>query len=85
MTINVVGHFFSLSEVVTDSETGRSAMRRFDMRTGLGDSDFRAFLLLHELGHLTGRLGDDRSDPSLSDTFNQRIMVDCFGKKNWKP
>jgi RHS repeat-associated protein len=52
------------------------------MNTGLDASNFRAFVLLHELGHLTGTLGDDLTNPNLSDTFNVDIMKDCFGSGN---
>lgn len=45
----------------------------------------RAFVLLHELGHLSGKLGDDRTNTSLSDSFNRQIMADCFGRKEWNP
>jgi hypothetical protein len=44
------------------------------------------FVLLHELGHLTGVLGDDSGDnQSKADSFNQKILNDCFGVKNWQP
>ena len=84
VTINMVGHFFNIRETSTNS-AGQPVVRDWSMGTGLSDNDFRAFVLLHELGHLTGKLGDDTNNESLSNAFNQQIMTDCFGKKNWKP
>jgi len=40
--------------------------------------------LLHELGHLTGVLGNDVVNPALADAFNEKILKDCFGV-NWQP
>jgi hypothetical protein len=80
--INYIGHFFNVDIKVPTAEGVVTV--RADMGTGLGDKDFRAFTLLHELGHLSGNLGDDWTDPTLADAFNARIMKDCFGK-NWTP
>ncbi len=47
----------------------------------LDGQDTRALVLLHELGHLTGDLGDDRgSNYGVGYAFNRRILQDCFGK-----
>jgi RHS repeat-associated protein len=82
ININYVGHFFDIDVKV--SVPGGVVTVRADMGTGLGDKDFRAFTLLHELGHLSGKLGDDGTDPTLADAFNTRIMKDCFGM-SWTP
>jgi peptide deformylase len=55
------------------------------MGTGLNATNFDAFVLLHELGHLTGVLGDDIRDQALADAFNAKILNDCFGVSNWQP
>ena len=85
VTINITGHFFHIRQDTKDPATGQPAVSDWSMGTGLSDTDFRAFVLLHELGHLTGKLGNDIKDPGLSDAFNQQIMANCFGNKNWRP
>jgi len=52
---------------------------RIDRR--LSEDDNRVLVLLHEIAHLTGKLGDDRKNSSLSDGFNASIAKECFGKK----
>lgn len=79
VTINLLGHFFNFYGT---SPTGQKGA--YNMNTGLGKIDFDAFVLLHELGHLNGVLGDDNKDPKLSDQFNEEILKDCFGV-NWTP
>jgi len=81
VTINMLNHFFTVT--VTDPTTGQTG--RYDQGTGLSsDVDVRAYVLLHEPGHLTGKLGDDRKDQALSDKFNVQIMQNCFGNKDFK-
>ena len=41
-------------------------------------NDLRAFVLLHELGHMTGVLGPDRDRPDISGAFNEQIAANCF-------
>jgi hypothetical protein len=52
---------------------------------GLSDNDWRAYVILHELGHLTKRLGNDQGDQNNPDNpaywFNRDILRNCFGKK----
>ena len=83
VTINMVGYFFDISPTPipgTDYKAGH------DMGTGLSQTDFDAFVLLHELGHLTGVLGDDTGkNQPLADAFNAKILNDCFGIAGWKP
>jgi len=55
------------------------------MGTGLDPTKFDAFDLPHELGHLTGALGNDIQDPGLANAFNAKILNDYFGIKNWQP
>jgi hypothetical protein len=83
VTINVLGFFFSMytSKKVWSDEG--YAMEVFDARVDkrLSVEDNRALILLHEIAHLTGALGDDRNDLELSNKFSNRIAEDCFGKK----
>jgi len=92
VTINMVGHFFNIQVPTSDPKI----VQNWDMGTGLNGTDFRAFILLHELGHLTGILGDDSISPgdpngtnqqhqTLADGFNAKILNDCFGVTNWQP
>jgi hypothetical protein len=74
VTINIIGNFFK----------NTAAAQAASFQTSLSDTDFRAFVLLHELGHLTGSLGDDTTNQSLSDIFNAKIFKDCFGI-TWTP
>jgi hypothetical protein len=48
---------------------------------GLSVTDIEAFVLLHELGHETGVLGDDTtaSGAAAAAQFNVQILNDCFG------
>ena len=45
---------------------------------GLKDREFRAALLLHELGHLTGDFQHDGKDPALSAAYTGRVLEACF-------
>ena len=67
VTINYTGHFFDNGSSKWNGVT-------------LNGAETRAFVLLHELGHLTGALGDDRENQTISDNFNRSILRDCFGK-----
>jgi len=56
------------------------------MELGLSNTDAEALVLLHELGHETGLLGDDspaagESGRQASDAFNLKILINCFGLK----
>jgi RHS repeat-associated protein len=83
VTINMVGYFFDISPTPI-AGTDRAVIH--DMGTGLSQTNFDAFVLLHELGHLTGVLGDDRGkNQSLADNFNAKILNDCFGIADWHP
>jgi len=44
----------------------------------LTDPDFRALLLLHELGHLLGKFGPDTAATSRSQHYNKAILKHCF-------
>mgnify|MGYP000940732449 CR=1 FL=1 len=78
VTINMVGHFFSIAPTEV-TVNGSTYVQSNDMGTGLSQTAFDAFVLLHELGHLMGVLGDDRTNQSLADDFNAKILKDCFG------
>jgi hypothetical protein len=45
---------------------------------GLADREFRALLLLHELGHLVGKFHHDGNDDALSRAYTRRVMEACF-------
>jgi RHS repeat-associated protein len=82
VTINMVGNFFDISPTPI---AGTDLAISHDMGTGLNQTNFDAFVLLDELGHLTGVLGDDRGkNQPLADAFNTKILKDCFGI-NWQP
>ncbi len=81
VTINLGGFFFN---VFTPGPTSDTVVAH-NMGTGLDTTNFDAFVLLHELGHLNGVLGDDNKDPALADAFNAKILNDCFGVSNWQP
>jgi RHS repeat-associated protein len=83
VTINLSGNFFNISPTTTTVD-GLTYSVSHDMGTGLGQMQFDAFVLLHELGHLTGVLGNDVVNPALADAFNEKILKDCFGV-NWQP
>ena len=76
----MAGYFFDISPTPVP---GTDRLATHNMGTGLPLTRFEAFNLLHELGHLTGVLGDDRNNQGLSDAFNAKILKDCFGIKNW--
>ena len=52
----MVGYFFNIAPTPV---AGTDLAVMHDMGTGLNQTNFDAFVLLHELGHLTGVLGDD--------------------------
>ena len=49
-----------------------------DFRFGLQPLDYRALVLLHELGHLTGKFKIDASDSELSATYTRLVRDHCF-------
>lgn len=56
------------------------------MAGGLSASDVETFVLPDELGHETGKLGDDRASADqagqdAAKAFNIRIATDSFGLK----
>jgi hypothetical protein len=52
--------------------------RRVNFRLGLSAPDYRALVLLHELGHLTEKFRPDASDPTLSTKYSQLVRDKCF-------
>jgi RHS repeat-associated protein len=73
VTINMIGSFFSPSS----SSLGQSLLG-----AGLSVTQVEAFVLLHELGHETGVLGNDNpgsGGESAAAQFNVQILNDCFG------
>ncbi len=50
----------------------------FDGETGLRGSDFRALVLLHELGHLTTVFGPDAGNPALNQQYTNEVYRGCF-------
>jgi RHS repeat-associated protein len=89
ITINLLGRFFRMvdQQKVLD-EQGRPGLLSTDWRIDnrLNQDENRSLVLLHELGHLMGVLGDDRisgegGNPALGEKFNQDLARNCFGKK----
>jgi RHS repeat-associated protein len=72
VTLNLVGPFFTPSS---------SPLGQLLSGAGLSVTDIEAFVLLHELGHETGVLGDDTtaSGAAAAAQFNVQILNDCFG------
>ncbi|HKV37416.1 MAG TPA: RHS repeat-associated core domain-containing protein [Pyrinomonadaceae bacterium] len=50
----------------------------FNFGTGLTGSNFRALLLLHELGHVRGKFGADAADAALNRAHTQQVQDACF-------
>jgi hypothetical protein len=83
VTINMVGSFFNITPTPVP---WTNSVLLHDMGTGLKQTNFDAFVLLHELGHLTGVLGNDAGkNQPLADAFNAKILNDCFGVAGWNP
>ena len=75
--INLVGPFFHQVQTVGGQtlDYGKSS--------GLQGTDFQAFILLHELGHLTGAFGPtdhDATNAQNQNANNTLVLKDCFGK-----
>lgn len=49
-----------------------------DMGTGLGQTEFAALLLLHELGHQVGLFRSDAKDAALNRRYTQAVIYNCF-------
>ena len=83
ITINLLGHFFSMVTQKKLEIDGQWMLVSEDWRVDdrLGTKENQALVLLHELGHLMGVLGDDRSNPGLGEQFNKDLARNCFGKK----
>jgi hypothetical protein len=78
----MVGSFFDISPTPGPDP---GTVVPHDMGTGLNQTNFDAFVLLHELGHLTGVMGNDiGKNQKVADDFNKKIQKDCFGV-SWKP
>ena len=56
----------------------RLAVHGVRFNFGLKDREFRALLLLHELGHLAGRFKHDAADPALSRSYTTSVLEACF-------
>ena len=80
VTINILGHFFSQVQTVSDPHTHQPVQIDWGYRTGLTGTDFQALILLHELGHLTGKFGPDK-DRGTNDFYTNKVLEDCFGKE----
>jgi len=70
VTLNLVGAFFDMT-----STTWAQLMS--------DNTDLEAFVLLHELAHLTGKLGDDTTTDGAAAAaqFNKQSLTNCFGLK----
>jgi hypothetical protein len=83
--ISSIGWFFNSVQTQSNGTT-----IDYGASTGLSGTNLQAFVLLHELGHLTGLFGstdEDGSGPKAQenqDANNTKILQDCFGKQ-YKP
>jgi hypothetical protein len=66
--INSEGAFFRPRMTIDDAH----------FNYGLNDRDLRAFVLLHELGHLMGRFEPDADNPELSQRYSDLVLRSCF-------
>jgi len=80
VTINVNGYFFGprYQDLGNNISLDHWAGVLYGVEN-ISDADFRAYVLLHELAHLTGALPDE-NDQARSDEFNRDILRKCFGK-----
>jgi len=80
--LNARGGFFVPVQTIVTETFGSLTVDFFGEIRGLvpnsSDDDIRAFIILHETAHLTGVLGPDRQNKSLSEEFNSRIAKNCF-------
>lgn len=72
--INVQGPMFNQNVYIP----GTQSFGYFDFGTGLTGADWGALLLLHEVGHLTGRFGTDAQDSALNLDHTQSVLSHCF-------
>jgi hypothetical protein len=54
------------------------AVRGLKFNRGLKDLEFRALLLLHELGHLINRFDADVDDPERNRLYTDLVLKNCF-------
>ena len=78
MTINIIGGFFTPQQTIGGVQLDMLNEIRLLGVNVAGDAAARALIILHELAHLTGRLGEDRDNPQLSKDFNQKLYTACF-------
>lgn len=71
------GPFFN-QQLMVQKPGGTSATAFFDEGTGMRGKEFRALLLLHELGHVTGKFGPDSAVPGASAKNTQAVLRNCF-------
>jgi RHS repeat-associated protein len=81
VTISTLGPFFAQYQTVNGSTSNYGAS------LGLNGTNFQAFILLHELGHLTGAYGstdNDGTNTAISKANqianNTAVLKDCFNK-----
>jgi hypothetical protein len=55
--------------------------RTFDLGSGLTGKNFRAFILLHELGHLIRKFLPDAQDSELNQRYSQQVLDECFKER----
>jgi hypothetical protein len=77
--INSYGPFKNQTILVITPSGVKS--QTFDFGSGLRGNDFRALILLHELGHLVGIFGPDANNQALNQEYTNRVKAACFGKK----
>jgi RHS repeat-associated protein len=71
--VNTQGPFFNIRQAVPGGGT-----LTFDLGTGLNQTEFAAFQLLHELGHQVGIFLPDAGDSELNRRNSQAVLDACF-------
>ena len=77
VTINLGGPFFFPQQTMTLPD-GSQATLDWAATMGLSNIDFQAAVLLHELGHLTGKFGPDKDDLDLNKKYTNSVVQNCF-------
>lgn len=79
--INTAGAFFNAVPGANGQVTVRMP-NSFGVQTSFtfaNFSAFRAFIILHELGHQTGKFGPD-ANPSTNGAYSQAVLDNCYRK-----
>jgi RHS repeat-associated protein len=76
VVINENGPFVQQQQMI--GVPGGVRLVTLDFGTGLKGADFKALVLLHELGHQTDIFGPDAANPALNHFYTRSILEMCF-------